>query len=398
MRQVPPQAVPAQAVQVVSNTWAREKHNLFDFESCQLHRQTFTVQNSMMCVRKDTNVDMLSERTSLPLESDPLFQIEQKDGAFWVDNAALPRSSSETPWLVVRDMPTGGHRLSENDVIKLGRLKFRVRQLVASVHGGTQPDLRLPDSGSSCCPNSSQDELRSTMCRICLQEGPCEDDPLISPCACKGSVEYIHLGCLRHWIHDRLGLSDASDGSFFYRPLPCELCTAIYPTYVMVEVSRTEPPYIILENKNFSHGFYVVSLAEKVAKLGRSKESHVCINDISISRCHAMIRFDDGQFILEDNNSKFGTAVAMKKPWLLESGTMSVQVGRTVLSLFVQPDPFAASCQPMPPRTGSNEQEERALRLSLLDHGSSRAALAEVVSGAGAFEEPAHEAAARVVP
>jgi len=49
----------------------------------------------------------------------------------------------------------------------------------------------------------------------------------------------------------------------------------------------------------------------------------------------------------------------MKKPRLLESGsTVSIQTGRTVLSLCLQPDPSAANTQPLLPFAGSNVQED----------------------------------------
>ena len=44
-------------------------------------------------------------------------------------------------------------------------------------------------------------------------------------------------------------------------------------------------------------------------KLGRGHESEVRINDISVSRCHAMLHFSNGAFFVEDNSSKFGTLV-----------------------------------------------------------------------------------------
>merc|ERR1712064_193242 len=97
---------------------------------------------------------------------------------------------------------------------------------------------------------------------------------------------------------------------------------------------------IVLENmvrdsqEHASRGLHVISVADKVLKLGRGHESDVRIADVSISRCHATIRFHRGQFVLEDHNSKFGTLVAMKKPRALEaSSAISIQVGRTVLSL-----------------------------------------------------------------
>jgi pSer/pThr/pTyr-binding forkhead associated (FHA) protein len=49
-------------------------------------------------------------------------------------------------------------------------------------------------------------------------------------------------------------------------------------------------------------------------KIGRGHESEVRINDISVSRCHAMIKFVAGDgFYIEDNQSKFGTIVLLKE-------------------------------------------------------------------------------------
>lgn len=47
--------------------------------------------------------------------------------------------------------------------------------------------------------------------------------------------------------------------------------------------------------------------------MGRGHESDLRINDISVSRCHALIKFKDNRFLLEDNLSKFGTLVLIKK-------------------------------------------------------------------------------------
>eukprot|EP00403_Amphidinium_massartii_P009631 CAMPEP_0178421864 /NCGR_PEP_ID=MMETSP0689_2-20121128/26871_1 /TAXON_ID=160604 /ORGANISM="Amphidinium massartii, Strain CS-259" /LENGTH=417 /DNA_ID=CAMNT_0020043397 /DNA_START=47 /DNA_END=1300 /DNA_ORIENTATION=- len=394
----PMQAVPRtsqNAVQVISNTWARDSHDLFDFEASHLHTVTFTVPKSMKCIRSGTEVQMINDHMTPPAGADPLLRLVQKDGTFWVDKAT-PSSSSKKLWLVVRDLATNGHRLQEGDVIKLGRFKFRVRQMVSQAAGGVQPELRLGlDEGMVTCNDKDQALLHSTMCRICLLEGPGEGDPLIRPCSCRGSIEYVHLGCLRHWIRGRLNFSDTPSGSFFYRPLACELCKEVYPAYVevegsekesLVEVPKTTPPFIVLENmvrdsqQHAARGLHVISLADKVLKLGRGHESHVRIADVSISRCHAIIRYQNGAFLLEDNKSKFGTLVAMKKPRALEVGAnTSIQMGRTVLSLSLQPlqgdaSPSAAPGsaallqQQLPPST---PQDERALRLAMMQRGNS---------------------------
>ena len=47
-------------------------------------------------------------------------------------------------------------------------------------------------------------------------------------------------------------------------------------------------------------------------KLGRGHDSDLRINDISVSRCHAFIKFYNNAFHLADNMSKFGTLVLIK--------------------------------------------------------------------------------------
>lgn len=332
------------AVQVVSKTWARDSHELFDFESDQLQSKTFTVRRSATCIRGGANVEMAAEGAERPAGVEPLARVVERGGTFWVDTA-MSSGRSKKLWMVVRDVAPSGHKLRENDAIKLGRFKFRVRQLVTAEQRDVQPDLGLDDSSTVC--TRIDPEMESRCCRICLLEGPGEDDPLITPCMCKGSIEYVHLKCLRYWTNSRLNLSDNPLGSYFYRPLTCELCKTAYPTYVsfdnkrlpLMQVPKTQPPYVVLENmirdtRAHSRGLHIISLAEKALMLGRGHESDVRIADVSISRLHATIRFEDGHFLLRDNGSKFGTLVALKRPRQIEAvKRISLQVGRTVLSM-----------------------------------------------------------------
>lgn len=347
----------ADIVQVVSSTWARDSHDLFDFEANHLHTKAFAVSQSVKFMRVGTDVQMTSETLENEAHIEPLLRLVQKDGAYWIDKASAS-SSSKKLWQVVRDLDGSHHNLTENDILKLGRFKFRVRQMVCDETGSTQPQLRLDDlqPGPMCKASTDAAAARSAPCRICLLEGAGEDgeenDPLIRPCQCKGSIEFVHLGCLRHWIKGRLSLSDKPSGSYFYKALTCELCRTLYPAYIdtgsgretLVEVPQTKAPFIVLENmvrdsqQHTSRGLHVISLADnKLLKLGRGHESDIRIADVSISRCHATVRFQRGHFILEDNNSKFGTLVAMRKPRALEAGSgLSIQMGRSVLSLTLQ--------------------------------------------------------------
>ena len=61
------------------------------------------------------------------------------------------------------------------------------------------------------------------------------------------------------------------------------------------------------------------------------------INDISVSRCHAIIKCKQDGFYIEDNTSKFGTIILLKNKLRLRAHhTMAVQVGRTVISFTIK--------------------------------------------------------------
>ena len=72
--------------------------------------------------------------------------------------------------------------------------------------------------------------------------------------------------------------------------------------------------------------------------MGRGHESQVRVNDISVSRTHALIKFrkDDGIY-LADNKSKFGTLILMRQDseQLKKDENYLFQIGRTVCSLHV---------------------------------------------------------------
>jgi pSer/pThr/pTyr-binding forkhead associated (FHA) protein len=82
---------------------------------------------------------------------------------------------------------------------------------------------------------------------------------------------------------------------------------------------REDAFYITLESmpldKNTSKMTFMLTVSneKKEFKLGRGHESEVRINDISVSRCHTIIKYKDDGFYIEDNISKFGTIVLLKE-------------------------------------------------------------------------------------
>ena len=75
-----------------------------------------------------------------------------------------------------------------------------------------------------------------------------------------------------------------------------------------------------------------------VISIGRGSSSDIRMNDISVSRNHALLRLTPQGLFLEDNISKFGTLVLVKEPFPLLKARNNVylQVGRTVVQANVK--------------------------------------------------------------
>lgn len=72
-------------------------------------------------------------------------------------------------------------------------------------------------------------------------------------------------------------------------------------------------------------------------RVGRGHDADIRVTDISVSRFHARInRNEDGEFFVEDNKSKFGTLMQLRKPHILFKNKLNyLQMGRTMLTIRI---------------------------------------------------------------
>lgn len=266
----------------------------------------------------------------------------------------------------------------------LGRATLQVCQIV------TTADATVPNIlGDSVCKCDEVDE-EVHQCRICLMDSATEEDPFVTPCQCRGSIEKVHLGCLRQWTNTRLNLPKGSVDSFVFQKPICEMCKADYPAFIQ-QGEKTEKlvdtlpnvaaPYIVLQSsgkpsknqhKDQRVSYHVVSFAdqERILKIGRGHECGLRLDEVSMSRWHASIKFSDGKFFVEDHGSKFGTLLALNRPWELHANLpVSIKVGRTVLALQLPclPQPQASSMESANCRsvTPCNDQMDSAAECSV---------------------------------
>ena len=344
-------------------TWGRDSHGLFDYESRHITKKNLRTQTSGKLVRFSNDIEFLEPSFAVDLanaDNRHLINLISEQGQYFIEGVSETNQQPDKLWLVVRSLKqTQGYEITGGDVIKLGRVKFKVKEFwaekcsynEAEEEACEELDLRKVSRAASE-PESEEPKI----CRICWTADDEDANPLIAPCRCSGTVGYIHYQCLKEWLRSKM-LERKNPGlhSQYWKVFECDLCKMSFPytlsvcgsKYPLVDFPQPEnvkQPYIVIQSqmldKNSSRMVHAITpqLAEaeplSTFKLGRGHDSDVRVNDISVSRCHALLKYRDGAFAIEDNMSKFGTLVQVReKVELIPGTTKAIQVGRTVVSL-----------------------------------------------------------------
>ena len=257
---------------------------------------------------------------------------------------------------------------------------------------------------NSFSTKKDKDKDKKKLCRICyMSETNSVSDPLIKPCKCSGSMKYIHLKCLIHWLKTKIQVdkSEYVDNEYFTiyssEKVECELCKEIFPHFVRhknqlynllelddpendelnqkkkVNVNYTDGDnikkykdlkdfqrkdnhdtenYIVFDtipvDKTVPSYIYVAKFnKEKKLKIGRGLDMNLIMNDLSVSRNHCQLELcDNGDILLQDNNSKFGTLILIqaKEIEILRGQTLTIQVGRTYFHINYKSDNSLFKC------------------------------------------------------
>lgn len=327
---------PSAALHVLARTWSRDSHGLYDYESEHISAFCFETRGYGRLYRVGDEVKVVADRGSGG-EGEELITVDREGNSFRVSG----KTQEEDLWLAVKYMKE--QVLAKDLVVKLGRVRYRVREVV----GSEDPQ----ESGSDTA--SSEDEVDiidvpgehdETYCRICYDRESDDDNPLLSFCKCDGSVKYTHLLCMKQWLRSKVGVRPTeSCTTYSWKSLECEICKMELPLsmrtrgqlFNLFDFEKPQCPYVILEafcsERSTAKYVHVISSASKsFIRLGRGHDSDVRINDISVSRCHAVIKYEEGVFRLEDNSSKFGTLVRVTGP-LQVTEKIVLQTGRSLL-------------------------------------------------------------------
>lgn len=79
---------------------------------------------------------------------------------------------------------------------------------------------------------------RTDVCRICYKSAVASD-PLVSVCSCKGSIQFLHVNCLKSWVDANTKKVTAhGTTSIHCKSFACDICRSPYPRTLLLKFSR----------------------------------------------------------------------------------------------------------------------------------------------------------------
>lgn len=364
-------------VEIKAVTWNKDSHGLFDYENSYYDMKKFVISESAALIRSGNDILTVPEPQVVEeiskLNADPLISIIKDhsiEGRYHIDiNTRGPIKNLPT-YLIVRSLKCRdgrtqrGYHLSPGDVIKLGRVEHKVIEIQTGNDSSTVrviDDTNMFPADTLFDANTQQVATYESdrVCKYCLMDKVSDNDLdnlMLYPCKCSGSSAGVHFSCLRNWIQYKIIAKQSNNvANYQWKKLECEICLEPLPRrvqhgphiYELVTIERPLNPYIIVEKldedkKSTSFTLIVPEMGQTI-NMGRGHQCDFRISDISVSRVHAHLKFEDGKFMVYDNDSKFGTLVLLNQNYLVREDKAAVQIGRTVFTFVLKKAPIDGS-------------------------------------------------------
>ena len=263
------------------------------------------------------------------------------------------------------------YNLKEGDIIRIGRITVKIKKIKFEKNERNKKDDKNNEDNISINTNLKEvpieknvknvyekdENQKYKICRICYLEDDTVENPLIQPCICSGSMKYIHLDCLKHWLRTSIFVkleSNENCSLYLYKNPECELCKTKFTDYIrhngklyeLLDFKNDFNNYMIVQSitldKNQNKYLYIVNLDQPNSRIsiGRGHDCQLLLSDISVSRWHCFVTIDKNtrKLYIHDNNSKFGTLilVQIRNIVMCPDLKLCIQIGRTYLELLLK--------------------------------------------------------------
>lgn len=382
---------------LMTKTWVRDSHGLYDYESNQTKNLNAVLAESVFISRRRHDIKTLANEGDLQNDEELLFFVRNDQTDQYSLENKVPIMTDPTEknindlsnkiWYVLKPDPNHPNQsnqvinngnddyfLCKNDIIKLGRVKYALNEIHIPSH---QDIIDVPKTNT----DPSQYDINNlninsqpvfnfiyqakdaegvkddeNLCKICYSNTNDMDNPMVHLCNCNGGLRFAHYLCIKKWMETKLVIKENDKKtvkSYNIKSFNCEICKTPYPfrfrtgnsdkIFDLIEIKRPDEDYIILESLNQMKelnnikSIHVIKLTNEFITIGRGHESDVRINDISVSRTHAWLKYDpeEGRLLLRDLKSKFGTLILLKNPLTIKEKKIHLQIGRTYIEAWL---------------------------------------------------------------
>ena len=255
-----------------ATTWLKDQHELIDYT---LHNLPFTTHKISAPCKVIFNGGEVVVRDSVQKNAADisLLGVGYARDKFWIYKPAEENINSEQIWIILKGYASSyyesGVKLKQNDIVKLGRCQFLVKELVKNCpKSKTQASAPVKTSDidiklNKICSSFNQiptDSPAKPKCRICLESDATESNPMMtSPCKCSGTIKLMHVGCLQKWLQSKIeAISTDCVKSYYWQNFECDVCKEKYPSTILcpngkpLDIVNIQKPetndYIVLES------------------------------------------------------------------------------------------------------------------------------------------------------
>ena len=267
------------------------------------------------------------------------------------------------------------YKINEGDIIKIGECHIKILKIILPVNINNNNNINnlndnekitdLKENNNNLDNSlitSSQSISNKIYCKICYSTLNSLEDPLINPCKCSGSMKYIHLSCLKHWIKSKIESMNDSNAmkyslSFSHEHLFCEICSEKYPEYIKYNNKyyniKYNIPYkhyflfnIIIWNSVTTFAYNLdFFMSQKFISIGLSDKCDITITDVLLSDLQCVFNLKKEGIFLEDYMSKYGTYIKLNKENInINLNKIKFVVDRIYFSCKIKKSFFSFGC------------------------------------------------------
>ena len=248
------------------------------------------------------------------------------------------------------------YRVTENENENEKEKKVASEESILKTNDHTPENSHLNSKDVDSKINSLEnyeDDLNNEveeLCRICFDNKSTKENPKICLCQCK---DFIHYECLKRYMDTKLEIHENEKGNvktYNCNKFNCDVCLSPYPlrfriaefnkTYELIDINMPdELDYVILESLDYMKdngnikSVHLVQLNDEEINIGRYDTNDIIDTDISVSRKHAVMKYnkETGKLYLENLSEKFGTLVLIKGNIKMKDKKIHFQVGKSYI-------------------------------------------------------------------